>query len=76
MADMVESCCVANQNADVEMLEPERADDAPELTTLSILANAQVLFTPSLPAECGVESRDLFSDSRMCPPLAHTVLLI
>lgn len=74
---MVESCCETTQHADVEMLEPERADDAPALTTCqSILANVQVLLTPSLLAESGVESRGLFSDFRTRPPVAHTVLLI
>ena len=77
MADMVESFCETSQNADVEMLEPERADDAAAATTWqSILANVHVPFTPSLLAESGVESRGLLSDSRTRPPLAHTVLLI
>ena len=75
MAGVVESCCETTQNADVEMLEPERADNAPTIGQ-SILATVHVLFTPILLAESGVESRSMFSDSRTRPPLAHTVLLI
>ncbi len=80
MAGMAESCCGTDQHADVGMLEPERADDAPALTALttchSAAASVPSVFSLSLLATPDVESHGVFPDCRTRPHLAHTVLLI
>ncbi len=71
------SCCGTDQQSDIGMLKPERADDTVATTThQSPIANVLSFITPRLLAGVSAESRGSFHDLRRSSHLAHTVLLI